>query len=291
MWYNLTQNKASIFYNIDSGGLLKMGTPGIGDPYWYEWYVGLKNVIDMLNPDSRIVSVTFQHGEFDTIDDVVVEFADSGSQICYQIKHEILTSKESNLTFGKLLEKEENKNSLISAIFSGWQNASKGAHSTIAPKLYTNRNIGKNKTTRDFNGTSYTAYPLDIFLISIKKVLQDVSDTENINIEDNNLKLQWEELCRNINSDKTSIAEFLKIFTVESSQPELEDLEENLIKSLAASFSCSENTIKGGSKNLIKSPQLKNIGLIKFYRPNILVESILDKHKRTEKITVKEILI
>ena len=58
MWYNLTQNKASIFYNIDSGGLLKMGTPGIGDPYWYEWYVGLKNVIDMLNPDSRIEKVS-----------------------------------------------------------------------------------------------------------------------------------------------------------------------------------------------------------------------------------------
>ncbi len=130
-----------------------MATLGIGDPYWYEWYVGLKSVIDMLNPDSRIVSVTFQHGDFDTVDDVVVEFNDSGCQICYQIKHEISTSKESNLTFGKLLEKKENKKSLIAAIFFGWQSASKNAQGTIAPKLYTNRNIGKNKTVREYNGT------------------------------------------------------------------------------------------------------------------------------------------
>ncbi|MCM1296874.1 MAG: hypothetical protein NC311_15150 [Muribaculaceae bacterium] len=109
----------------------------------------------MLNPDSKIISVTFQHGEFDTIDDVVVDFADSGSQICYQIKHEISTSKESNLTFGKLLERKENKKSLIAAIFSGWQSASKSAQGTITPKLYTNRNIGKNKTVREFNGTNY----------------------------------------------------------------------------------------------------------------------------------------
>ncbi len=228
-----------------------MATLGIGDPYWYEWYVGLKSVIDMLNPDSRIVSVTFQHGDFDTVDDVVVEFNDSGCQICYQIKHEISTSKESNLTFGKLLEKKENKKSLIAAIFFGWQSASKNAQGTIAPKLYTNRNIGKNKTVREYNGTSYTAYPLDIFLFSIKKALQDVSDAEKINIADNNLKLQWEELCRNINSDKASIAEFLKIFTVESGQLGLEDLEENLIKSLAASFSCSGSLALELFKNLV----------------------------------------
>ena len=38
-----------------------MSTPGSGDPYFYEWYVGLSNIIEMLNPDSEIKSVTFQH--------------------------------------------------------------------------------------------------------------------------------------------------------------------------------------------------------------------------------------
>lgn len=52
-----------------------MPMPGAGDPYFYEWYVGLENVIKMLNPDSGIKHVIFQHDEYDTIDDVVVEYA------------------------------------------------------------------------------------------------------------------------------------------------------------------------------------------------------------------------
>lgn len=28
--------------------------PGMGDPYWYEWSVGQKYIIDMLNPDNEI---------------------------------------------------------------------------------------------------------------------------------------------------------------------------------------------------------------------------------------------
>lgn len=44
-----------------------MSTPGIGDPYWYEWFVGLKYVLRMLNPDSGISCVVFQHGEYNTI--------------------------------------------------------------------------------------------------------------------------------------------------------------------------------------------------------------------------------
>lgn len=37
-----------------------MATPGIGDPYWFEWYVGLKNIINMLNPDNGIEYVIME---------------------------------------------------------------------------------------------------------------------------------------------------------------------------------------------------------------------------------------
>ena len=57
-----------------------MPTPGIGDPYWFEWYVGLKHIVEMLNPDNGIESVIFQHPEYDTIDDVVVEYKDDKKQ-------------------------------------------------------------------------------------------------------------------------------------------------------------------------------------------------------------------
>ena len=44
---------------------IKMGytentKPGMGDPYWYEWTVGLEYIVDMLNPDNRIKYVELQ---------------------------------------------------------------------------------------------------------------------------------------------------------------------------------------------------------------------------------------
>ena len=34
--------------------------PGMGDPYWYEWSVGLQYIIDMLSLDSGIAYVELQ---------------------------------------------------------------------------------------------------------------------------------------------------------------------------------------------------------------------------------------
>jgi hypothetical protein len=36
---------------------------GIGDPYWYEWSVGLLYVLEMLDPSSGIAGVTIQAAE------------------------------------------------------------------------------------------------------------------------------------------------------------------------------------------------------------------------------------
>ena len=105
---------------------MNMATPGIGDPYWFEWYVGLKNIINMLNPDNGIEYVIFQCSKYNTIDDVVVGYKDGGHEICYQIKHEIFTSKTQNLTFGKLLEQEtKTKPCLLCAIVQHELNSSK----------------------------------------------------------------------------------------------------------------------------------------------------------------------
>ena len=50
-----------------------MSAAGIGTPYWYEWEIGLFKCVEMLwNKD--IKSVIFQASEFDSIDDVVVNY-------------------------------------------------------------------------------------------------------------------------------------------------------------------------------------------------------------------------
>lgn len=219
-----------------------MSTPGINDPTWYEWFVGIKHIVEMLNPDSNIKCVIFQHGEFDTIDDVVVELKDGSKQICYQIKHEISTSQGRNLTFGKLMEEKDGKTSLIAAIFVGWRKANEISKCKIEPILYTNRSLGLQRTKRNFNGKNYEPYLINEFISKIKEVIKSSNDKENIIISDYNLLCQWEEVCEIINDkDKSAIVDFFLDLKIKYNQPKLKELEEEIIKAIAEKFLCSED--------------------------------------------------
>lgn len=220
-----------------------MATPGIGDPYWYEWYVGLKNIIDMLNPDNGIEYVIFQCSKYDTIDDIVVGYKDGYHQICYQVKHEILTSKVQNLTFRKLIEREsESKPCLLSAIARGWQNARRSTNYQIKPILFTNRNLGTRRTSRVYNGKEYTAYSIQTFFETLTNKLTNISKEEVISFEDQDMQLQWEEICSTIDiQDKSDLIDFFKVFEIRSSQLGLLDTEHELIMLLASTFTCSES--------------------------------------------------
>jgi hypothetical protein len=39
---------------------MSTATAGRGDPYWYKWFVGLREVIGMIDEGSEITSVAFQ---------------------------------------------------------------------------------------------------------------------------------------------------------------------------------------------------------------------------------------
>ena len=47
-------------------------TSGQAHPYWYEWFVGLVEVVKLLNPDEGITQVAFQVASIQEWDDVVV---------------------------------------------------------------------------------------------------------------------------------------------------------------------------------------------------------------------------
>lgn len=223
-----------------------MATPGIGDPYWFEWYVGLKNIINMLNPDNGIEYVIFQCSKYNTIDDVVVGYKDGGHEICYQIKHEIFTSKTQNLTFGKLLEQEtKTKPCLLCAIAQGWQAARASAENQIKPILYTNRTLGPNRATRTFNGKSYSSYPIKKFFEKVKTALNKLPEGAEVSFEDKTLQTQWEEMCAAIDTlDTATIVAFSKAFEIQGNQLGLLDTEHELITSLAKTFACSDNLAK-----------------------------------------------
>lgn len=220
-----------------------MSTPGSGDPYFYEWYVGLSNVIEMLNPDSGIKSVTFQHADYDTVDDVVVEYTNGNIQFCYQIKHEKLTSNSTNLTFGKLIEKDSSKSSkasLIASIFSGWVSAVSSSGMIIIPILYTNREAGIRRSGRTFAGEKYSAYSIHDFFTKLKDELNKINDYKNVKFSDKDLELQWKEFYDSIKTtDVEKVISFVKALKIETNQPNLDDFEKVLITKLEKSFSCN----------------------------------------------------
>ena len=189
-----------------------MATPGIGDPYWYEWFVGLKYVIQMLNPDSGISSVVFQHNEYNTIDDVVVEYKNGQKKLCYQVKHEIFTSDPNSLTFGKMLKRNENGYCLFESLFRGWKEADSDGNCIIQPILYTNRTIHNRHSSRTDCGERYSAYPVDKFVTLIQSEIMAGNDLEAINERNSDLAHQWNELCSAFSIiDRGELVSFFKV--------------------------------------------------------------------------------
>lgn len=219
---------------------------GIADPYWYEWYVGLEQVIRMLNSDNNISCVIFQKGDYSTIDDIVVKYCNGRQEYCYQVKHEIETSSRRNLTFNRLLTKDQDRESagisLVDSLAIGWDQASRNTGNEIIPVLYTNRGLGSNRTQRTFNGTSYTALPLGTFFIEIKQKLENADGIDDIDFsdEERDLQIQWNEFQSAISIPDDIAISFLKKLSIKGDQSSLNDLRNSLISQISEVFGCSQ---------------------------------------------------
>lgn len=154
-------------------------TAGSGDPYWYEWSIGLLYIMDMLNLDNNIKSVTLQSREAQGLDDVVVKY-DNDKTKCIQIKH---TRVDDTITFGDMISFSEKKQSLLKTLSVAW----KEAHSNFGetePVLYTNRKSGKReapaKLTED---VCYIRPPLKEFWELITKQLQEGKSIDKVEVK------------------------------------------------------------------------------------------------------------
>ncbi|PAE96374.1 ATP-binding protein [Shouchella clausii] len=235
-----------------------MSTPGIGDPYWYEWYVGLERIIEMINSDSNISYVIFQSDIHNTIDDVVVGIGNN-EEVCFQVKHEVGDAGKGNLTFSKLIETTARKNgrtkiSLIKALASGWKEARENEGKTIIPVLYTNRNLGVNRTTRTFDGQKYRAVSLEEFIQKIKSYVEQSKSIAEIDrlIDDKDLKNQWNEFKASI-GEESLVLDFLKSLVIRSNEGSLEELEKFMLESLQDTFKCNLMDARGLFERLCSS--------------------------------------
>ena len=220
-----------------------MPMPGASDAYFYEWYVGLENVIKMLNPDSGIRCVIFQHDKYNTIDDVVVEYTNGTVQMCYQVKHNIETAAPKSLTFGSMLESSGNKKCLFEAMFQGWKQAcSISSNTLIKPVLFTNRVIHDRCSGRCINGKAYSAYAVDQFVEKMQNVIAETEAGANIVFSDETLECQWEELCSVLDGvNPNDLTLFLKEFQIRGNERSLKDLKRSLLSELCDAFSCESS--------------------------------------------------
>jgi hypothetical protein len=111
---------------------------GQADPYWYEWFVGLAEVVELLDPATDIISVAFQVRGVKGWDDVIV-FLKGGKRRCYQVKH---SRVENDLTFGDLVARIDGKPSLLETLFAAWRESGLNDGETKCI-LYTNREAGR----------------------------------------------------------------------------------------------------------------------------------------------------
>ncbi len=211
--------------------------PGAGDPYWFEWYVGLDYVISMLAGDSDIESVTFQKAGLEGVDDVVVRRSHGLPMLCVQVKHKkMTTSSINNLTFGALVsvgsEGKSSEKSLLASLAAGWRQVAdeEGVNPEIV--LYTNREMGPNGGNAVYGGRPYKRLPLGRFWDTVSARFETAALFTDIVFLDPDLEIQWHEFADSTKLSEEDILPFLKSLTIEAGAPSLNDKEIELTNRL-----------------------------------------------------------
>lgn len=205
--------------------------PGMGDPYWYEWSVGLNYIIEMLNPDNEIKYVELQADVSLGLDDVVVTY-ENGRKVFIQVKH---TRVDDTLTFGDLVTKNASSHkSLLQELAIGWNKEKENYPSSIV-RLFTNRIAGKisfpTKTNPSFQRPS-----LSQFIPELQAQVDAANSFEDIQFPE--FEEAWKEWCQqleSIESDSDKLS-FLKCLEIDTDNSGLSKLQEDLIKKLKAEF-------------------------------------------------------
>ena len=205
--------------------------PGMGDPYWYEWSVGLKYIIDMLNTDNGIEYVELQANVPLGLDDVVVTY-NSGEKLFVQVKH---TRVEDTLTFGDLVSPEGGaKKSLLSVLAQSWDKVNgKYEHSKVM--LFTNRTAGERAVkTRARHPVHRPA--LSEFVPAMKQRISAVAVFNDVSFpEYEDAWAEWVQQLECIRSDEDKLT-FLRAFEIVTNNPGLTELQEELIQKLKLTF-------------------------------------------------------
>ncbi len=210
--------------------------PGMGDPYWYEWSVGQRYIIDMLNPDNGIKCVELQADVKLGLDDVVVTYED-GEKLFIQVKH---TRADNTLTFGNLVsvdhskKDEKNKYSLLGELAKSWIDE-KDKYQKTKVCLFTNRKSG-NRISSGGMDKNIKRPALNIFWQKLKGQTLKVTTFDEISFPGYESAWdEWKSQLECIEKDEDKLL-FLHCLEIETGQVGLEEIGEDLLKRLQAVF-------------------------------------------------------
>ena len=211
-----------------------MDTAGLHDPYWYEGGVGLLSMVDMLNSDSGIETVTFQKTGTKGLDDVVIAHQ-NGRTIYTQIKH---TRADKTLTFGDMVSRPSAEDgqgggkSLLAHIAEAWREARSECEFAEA-RIYTNRST---------SNRPYLHRPaLTAFWQHLSDQIQNADKISSISFPAE-WHEAWQEWLSQLDclGDDARKLEFLKVLHLDSDQGGLEVLDTELRSRLRRALGVTE---------------------------------------------------
>lgn len=214
--------------------------PGMADPYWYEWSVGQKYIVDMLNSDSHIQAVELQADVQLGLDDVVITY-DDGKTRFIQIKH---TRVADTITFGDLVSVDRSKKdkksqySLLRELARSW-NLEKDQYSNSEVFIFTNRKAGERASSAGKEGRIKRP-SLSEFMTELKKQLVEAKLFSDLVFPKN--EEAWKEWCsqlEDIEKEQDKLF-FLQSLHIETEQENLEELGKAIENKLQIYFGVSE---------------------------------------------------
>lgn len=206
-------------------------TAGTGDPYWHEWTIGQEMIIEMLDPDRAISSVTLQDPTIQGWDDVVVEYK---SHIeFFQIKH---TRVDESLSFSDLVSQDKRSNkSLLSHLAQSWDEVDYNPNNKFT--IVTNR---KATTKAIKNGKP----PLNPFFKELKENLKKEKSLEQLITNDEWKKSYKDDFLSQLKGIGEKARDFLKQLEIKESQPDTPDLEKKIRFRLKEIFSITDEKVE-----------------------------------------------
>ncbi|PFT36094.1 AAA family ATPase [Bacillus cereus] len=243
---------------------------GLGDPYFYEWTIGLDKITSMLIPEKEIKSVVLQ-ATVDTLDDVVCEYERKIEYI--QVKH---TRANDKMGFAFLLGSDGKEDSLLKKIAKSWKKLEHESTKTCYAILLTNRKPVITATSISRKSKKISVPAFGEFLSWFQERNSTIQSLEFFKKSLPNegwvpaLEAWFEEI--NVFEDEKETLEFIRNFRIVIEHPDTLELDKEIMKKITDIFSVNQDV----SLELYKSL---------FYS---LKEWASSKRKQ-EKITVEEV--